>query len=79
MEQNTTEFKAEHGYWRDREVRLREVGGQFNDSLAIEAANQIKHLKSKVSDLECWVTEISNHDQIPDWIKQSAKSLLCNK
>ena len=45
------EFKNEYGYMRDREPRLREVGAAFESSLALEAANQIKHLKYALSEM----------------------------
>ena len=45
------EFFAEYGYFRDREQRLRELADNRPDSLAAEAANQIKHLKSALRDL----------------------------
>ena len=38
-----------------------------------------ENLENRCAELEAWILEISNHDQIPEWIKQSAKSLLCNK
>lgn len=41
----------EYGYMRDRESRLREVSNGRNDSLAMEAANQIKHLKDALSEM----------------------------
>lgn len=41
----------EHGYLRDREQRLREIGGGRTDSLATEAANQIAHLKLAIKEL----------------------------
>lgn len=40
----------EHGYRRDREQRLRDVAGD-RDCLSLEAANQIKHLKSALTEL----------------------------
>lgn len=44
-------FFIEHGYIRDREQRLREISGGRQDSLAQEAANQIRHLKSALREL----------------------------
>lgn len=49
------EFRQEYGYMQDREQRLREIGESFDGSLAIEAANQIKHLKYALSELVCIV------------------------
>lgn len=41
----------EYGYRRDREQRLREISTGRGDSLALEAANQIKHLKESLKEL----------------------------
>lgn len=48
---NTVEFYQEHGYWKDCEPRLREVAGGRIESFAMEAANQVKHLKEALSEL----------------------------
>lgn len=40
------EFFNEHGYRCDREQSLRNVGHGRENSLAMEAANQLRHLKS---------------------------------
>jgi hypothetical protein len=45
------EFLDKYGYRCDREQRLRNVGGSNPSSLALEAANQIKHLKESLRDL----------------------------
>lgn len=42
------EFFEKHGYMRDREARLREIASDNPQSLSLEAANQIKHLKSQL-------------------------------
>lgn len=44
-------FFHEYGYRTDREQRLRDIAGDREDSLSMEAANQIKHLKSCLSEL----------------------------
>lgn len=44
-------FFTEYGYRRDREQRLREVSSSMPDSLAGEAANQIRHLKAALQEL----------------------------
>lgn len=44
-------FFSEYGYQRDREQRLREVSTGLPDSLASEAANQIRHLKVALQEL----------------------------
>lgn len=44
-------FFTEYGYRRDREQRLREVSSYMPDSLAGEAANQIRHLKAALQEL----------------------------
>lgn len=46
---NELEFKNEFVYMRDREEQLRSMGN--DESLSREAANQIKHLKSALSEL----------------------------
>ena len=38
-----------------------------------------ENLENRCAELEEWILAISNHGKIPDWIQQSAKSLLCNK
>jgi hypothetical protein len=48
---STVEFYQERGYWKDCEPRLREVAGDRNESFAMEAANQIKHLKCALNEL----------------------------
>lgn len=45
------DFFQKYGYWRDREMRLRNIGGSNQSSLALEAANQIKHLKDCLREL----------------------------
>lgn len=45
------DFLDKYGYLCDREQKLRDVGGINPSSLAIEAANQIKHLKEALRDL----------------------------
>lgn len=46
MNYELSHFEA-YGYKRDREQQLRELAGNKLDSLAMEAANQIKHLKAR--------------------------------
>lgn len=55
----TVEFFNEHGYMRDMEEQLRSIakGGQRVDSIALQSANQIKHLKSVLKDL-IYIVEI---------------------
>ena len=45
------DFLEKYGYRCDREQRLRDVGGSNASSLAIESANQIKHLKDCLREL----------------------------
>ena len=49
-------FFNEFGYMRDREQTLRSISSR-DDSLAVEAANQIKHLKQCLKDM-VQITEI---------------------
>lgn len=46
-----SKFFIEHGYYRDREQRLREIASGKHASLASEAANQIRHLKGALREL----------------------------
>lgn len=57
---NQVEFAQEYGYRCDREQRLREVGDCRENSLSIEAANQLKHLKMALKDLVSIVEIHSN-------------------
>lgn len=41
-----------YGYKRDREQQLRELANNKLDSLAMEAANQIRHLKARANKAE---------------------------
>ena len=50
MESN--EFYQKHGYRRDMECRLRQISKGKKNSMALNAANQISHLKSKIETLE---------------------------
>jgi hypothetical protein len=48
---NEISFFEEYGYLQDRENRLREIGNGRQNSIASEAANQIKHLKDSLREL----------------------------
>lgn len=48
MEQGTTEFFSEYGYYRDMQPRLSELADGRDSSLSALAANQIKHLKESL-------------------------------
>jgi len=53
----------------------------FEDEKVIMEQQQkyIKHLESRVEELEQWVAGIADyHSGIPDWIQQSASSVLAN-
>lgn len=44
------------------------------------ASDEILSLREENEALTQWITAISNgHQQVPNWIKQSAKSLLVNQ
>lgn len=51
MSDHDLKFFQDYGYRKDREQRLRNVANGREDSLSMEAANQIKHLKSCLSEL----------------------------
>ena len=49
---NTIEFYKQHGYYRDMEANLRDIAKGKEDSRAMRAANQIRHLKQQVATLQ---------------------------
>jgi hypothetical protein len=69
-------FFQEHGYWADREQRLRDIAGDREDSLSMESANQIKHLKTDLSETAAWIAEAIKLDSTPEWVKVSGKSIV---
>ncbi len=69
-------FFHEHGYRTDREQRLRDIAGDREDSLSMEAANQLKHLKTDLSETVAWVAEAIKLDSTPEWVKASGKSIV---
>jgi len=60
---DSLKFYQEYGYKRDFEETMREIGEGKPDSNAMQAANQIKHLKQALKDM---VSIVQIHSRATD-------------